>query len=163
MSTPVNNSLAAPSTAMNRLRYDQCAYSRSLEQSIAPLDYYTDISAVEHCNRCMGDVGIIGGTAVSHVSGDLVALENDLRNLTRPATKCPMYQYKPTPPGEPINTQIDMSIPGRRANPLIDTQLNHLPSCQWYHYPQVPAVPAQPPFRCITGTLRGQEYASINP
>ena len=39
--------------------------------------------------------GLVGGTNVSHIKGNLVDLENDLRGQTRSNTKCPARKYAP--------------------------------------------------------------------
>jgi hypothetical protein len=143
-------------TALNRLTYDACAYQKALSESVAPIDYMLDIVKFEHCGKCRNELGLLGGTAVSHVTGDLVALENDLFNITRPSTRCPAYHYRPIAPGDPVTTQIDMSIPGRVPNPEISTQQLHLRPCQMVSYPSVPQPPQTPPFSCASA---GADYS----
>ena len=133
--------------ALNRLKYDTCAYSKALSESVAPIDYVINPIKYEHCGKCRMELGIVGGTAVSHINGNLVDLENDLFNITRPSTRCPAYQFHPTPPGEPINTVIEVH-PGRRPNNPINTQGLHLRPCQMAQYPEIPHPPKTPPFRC---------------
>eukprot|EP00798_Chlamydomonas_sp_ICE-L_P000997 gene997-3887_t len=70
---------------MNRLIYNACAYLTSLGESTAPVEYMLDLSAHEHCYKCRVDIGIVGGTNVSHVNGTLVDIENDLKGINRPA------------------------------------------------------------------------------
>jgi hypothetical protein len=82
--------------SMNRSTYDSCAYNQSLNQSVAPLSYIMDPIRYNHTNKCRMELGIVGGTAVSHVAGNLVDLENDLRGQNRPLTQCPSYEYTPT-------------------------------------------------------------------
>ena len=50
----------------------------------------------ENCNKCRNEFGLLGGANVSHIKGNLVDLENDLRGQTRPNTRCPDKKYKPT-------------------------------------------------------------------
>jgi hypothetical protein len=135
-------------TALDRLSYDPCAYSKRRSESLALMDYILDISRHENCGKCRNELGLVGGTAVSHINGNLVDLENDLFNISRPATKCPPYLYQPTWPGEPIVTPKDPIIPGRTANPIIPTQSMHLRACQMFTYPGVPRVPQMAPFSC---------------
>ena len=135
------------STALNRLNYDTCAYSQALSESIAPIDYVINPIKYEHCGKCRMELGIVGGTAVSHINGSLVDLENDLFNITRPATRCPNYHYHPTPAGQPIDNSIQLQ-PGRHANPPIQTQSMHLRPCQMVTYPEVPQPHWNEPFRC---------------
>ena len=150
------------STALNRLRYDVCAYQKALSESVAPIDYLLDISRFEHCGKCRNELGLVGGTAVSHINGDLVALENDLFNITRPTSRCPQYHYAPTGPGEPIISPIDMTIPGRNANPRISTQMKHLRPCQISAYPEVPQPPMSNPFTCVAGGTKTQGNSSAS-
>lgn len=139
------------STALNRLCYDSCAYQKSLSQSVAPIDYILDISKYKNCGECRNELGLVGGPNVSHISGNLVDLENELFNITRPATRCPMYHYRrPENPGEPIRTPIDMSIPGRTPNPDVSTVPLHLQSCQFASYPEVPQPPMPQSFSCTS-------------
>ncbi len=129
---------------MNRMIYDQCAYQQSLSQSVAPLSYVMDPVKYEHNNKCRMELGIVGGTAVSHVTGNLVDLENDLRGANRPTTLCPTYQYLPndgkTVQGKEYIKPVE--------HPTVDLTMNHLPSCQMISYGSVPKAPAQPPFSC---------------
>ena len=135
------------STALNRLRYDTCAYSKRLEESVAPIGYVIDPIKYEHCGKCRVELGTVGGTAVSHVNGDLVDLENELFNITRPATRCPQYLHHPLKPGEPIHSDIQVH-PGRRPNRPVDTRMLHLRPCQMVTYPEVPHPPQHLPFSC---------------
>lgn len=137
------------STAFNRLTYDTCSYSKDLQESVAPIDYVLDPIKYEHCGKCRMELGIVGGTAVSHVNGNLVDLETDLFNITRPATRCPKFQYHPTPPGDPIVTTTDCH-PGRPVNRPIPTEMQHLKPCQMVTYPEVPQPPPMNLFQCQT-------------
>ena len=75
-------------------------------------------------------LGIVGGTAVSHIVGaNLVDTESELRLQTRAATKCPKLLYDP-----------------RRDAPSSD--MEHLPACQLIHYKSVPAAVWDPPPLC---------------
>jgi hypothetical protein len=129
---------------MNRTRYDTCAYSQEIKQSVGPGHYVLDPVRYEHCNKCRHELGLVGGTAVSHVAGNLVDLENDLRGQNRPATKCPAYKFIP---------RADNIVQGKEyikpvQHPAIDTSLLHLPACQMIKYAEVPAEPAMQPFVC---------------
>ena len=132
---------------MNRLNYDACAYSKALSQSVAPIDYVINPIKYEHCGKCRMELGIVGGTAVSHINGNLVDLENELFNITRPSTRCPDYMYHPGQPGQPIVSDIQVH-PGRHANAPIPTQTTHLKSCQMVSYPEVPQPQWAQPFKC---------------
>jgi hypothetical protein len=80
---------------MNRLKYDDCAHLFAINQSTAPVSFVLDPVRYHHQKRCLPGVGIVGGTAVSHVTENLVDLENELRGQTRPFTKCPKFKYTP--------------------------------------------------------------------
>lgn len=134
-------------TALNRTLYDTCAYSKALSESVAPIQYVLNPLKYEHCGKCRMELGIIGGTAVSHISGNLVDLENDLLNITRPATRCPSYQYAPTQPGQPIQSRA-YPMPGRHAPKDIDASLVHLRPCQMVEYAPVPLPPRPQAYTC---------------
>jgi len=129
---------------MNRLSYDSCAYKTELEQSIAPIYYVLDPIKYENCSKCRMELGIVGGTAVSHISGNLVDLENNLRGQDRPNTHCPNYKYLP---------QQDHYLSGKEyikpvTHPSIDTNMKHLKPCQMIEYGQVPIAPPFQVERC---------------
>jgi hypothetical protein len=126
----------------NRLIYDTCAYKQTLEQSVGPLAYQLYPGRFENCNKCRIELGTVGGTAVSHIKGNLVDLESDLKGTTRKASLCPEKLYQsPCPDGDmnqcrPGNIQIqgDACTSGRTIN----TNMQHLPSCQMIRYKPVP-------------------------
>jgi hypothetical protein len=126
----------------NRLMYDTCAYKHELSQSVGPLEYVLNPMKYENCNKCRMELGLVGGAAVSHVKGNLVDLETDLRGQTRRTTKCPSKLYQnPCPTGDinnckPQNIQIQ-GDPSQTAR-QIDTQMLHLPSCQMIRYKPIP-------------------------
>ena len=126
----------------NRLIYDTCAYKATLEQSVSPLAYQLYPGRFENCNKCRIELGVVGGTAVSNIRGNLVDLESDLKGTTRKASLCPENKYlNPCPSGDinncqPQNIHISGSSCGEARN--IDTSLVHLPSCQMIRYKPVP-------------------------
>ena len=130
----------------NRLRYDQCAYKKELDQSVGPLAYMLYPGRYENCSKCRHEFGLLGGTAVSHIKGNLVDLETDLRGQTRRTTKCPSKLYQnPCPKGninncQPGNINI-MADPSQTAR-QIETEMLHLPSCQMIRYRPTPIPPA---------------------
>ena len=73
----------------NRLIYDTCAYSTKMNESVGPLQYILNPMKYENCKKCRHELGLVGGTAVSHIKGNLVDLENDLRGATRVSSLCP--------------------------------------------------------------------------
>jgi hypothetical protein len=130
----------------NRLIYDTCAYKHELTQSVGPLEYVLNPMKYENCNKCRMELGLVGGSSVSHVKGNLVDLETDLRGQTRRTTKCPTRLYQnPCANGDmnnckPGNIQI-RGDPSQTARE-IDTQLLHLPSCQMIRFKPTPLPPA---------------------
>lgn len=130
--------------SMNRMTYDSCAYQQSLTQSVAPLSYVLDPIKYDHCSKCRMELGIVGGTAVSHVAGNLVSLENDLRGQTRPLTHCPGYEYMPNGKSYVQGKEYIKPV----THPKVDTTMLHLPPCQMIKYGEVPATPALDRFQC---------------
>lgn len=112
---------------MNRLKYDECEYHFSLNQSVSPLGYILDPIKYEHKHTCRPELGIVGGTAVSHVDANLVAVENDLRGQTRPVTQCPGFKYQPREDGMSVSKEYIKPV----THPVIPTNQNkHLKSCE---------------------------------
>ena len=112
----------------NRLKYDTCAYKQTLKQSIKPVNYMLDPIRYNHCNKCFPNnhVGIIGGTNVSNIKGNLVDLESDLSGRTHMATKCPEYKWGPNTNNQIVSkeyTKLNKHAP-------INTELNHMNSCE---------------------------------
>ncbi len=72
----------------NRLSYDNCAYQKRLYESTSPLLYNLYEGKFENCNKC---------TYKNEFwrPYDLVDLESELLNITRPNTKCPQLKYHP--------------------------------------------------------------------
>lgn len=136
--------------SLNRLSYDSCAYNASLQQSVAPISYTLDPIKYEHCGKCRVELGIVGGTAVSHINGNLVDLENDLRGQTRTNTHCPVYKYLP-PSGNVIKGGPDIVKPV--VHPTIDLNMKHLPPCQMVNYGSVPLTPAMNLSSCSRNSI----------
>jgi hypothetical protein len=133
---------------MNRLMYDACAYSETLTQSVSPMAYVLNPIKYEHCNKCRIELGTVGGTAVSHISGNMVDLENNLFGIDRPGNQpmCSAYQHRPpTGPGQPVQG-LEYVKPVQ--HPQIDTRLRHLPACQLTSYPEIPFPPRMQQFKC---------------
>lgn len=119
--------------SFNRTRYDTCTYGRELRENVSILSYILQRDRYEHVKKCRHELGLVGGTAVSHVAGNLVDLESDLRGQTRVLSHCTTTKAKPLEPGA--------SILNDRTEP-IDTRLKHLPACQMISYRAVPLPPA---------------------
>ena len=141
----------------NRLIYDTCAYKHELSQSVGPLQYVLNPIKYENCNKCRMELGIVGGTAVSHIKGNLVDLENDLRGQTRQNTKCPNLKFQPTE-GDVLH------VAGNACNSQrsIDLSKVHLPPCQMLRFPptplpQAPNYDSCPAPKCDTQTPCGNQ------
>lgn len=117
-----------------------------------------------HTDAGRNALGLIGGNAVTVISGNLVDLESDLKNITRDLSLCPSRQYQPTcplgaPPTDgkavgpsPANALSNISggpcapwperlvfterSTGRVRN--ITTAPRHLPTFQYVSFPGVP-------------------------
>jgi hypothetical protein len=112
----------------NRELYDTNNYKLQLQESVNTLDYILSPFRYEHNNKCRHQLGLIGGTDVSHIKGNLVDLESDLRGQTRLLSKSGGSRYIPT---------NDNIITNDKTEP-IDTTMLHLPACQTIMYRSVP-------------------------
>jgi hypothetical protein len=123
-----------------------------------------------HSNAGRNALGLIGGNDVSLISGNMVDLESDLRNITRDLSRDPRRQYQPScplgaPPTDgktvgPAPANALSSVSGGPCAPwpkrlvfterstgavrTIATAPRHLPTMQYVSYP---GVPAPAPFR----------------
>ena len=113
--------------SFNRLKYDTCTLVQEQQNNVTTLSYLLSPMPFEHGNKCRHEFGLVGGTAVSHVEGNLVDLESDLRGQTRTHSRCAASRYQPGCAQE--TTQ-------------------HLPTCQMIPYRKIPAPPAMNIQRC---------------
>lgn len=126
--------------SFNHLKNDSGTYKRNLHENVSILGYILSPFRYEHSDKCRHQLGLVGGTAVSHVKGNLVDLESELRGQTRYLSKCGDNQYKPLEPGQTI-------IHNDKTDP-IDTTALHLPACQMISYKAVPLPPPMDRPRC---------------
>jgi hypothetical protein len=71
--------------------------SRPAEPTDVIAGGYTMISQkFYHPNASRHGLGLVSGNEVSLISGNMVDLESDLRNLTRDLSKAPSKQYQPS-------------------------------------------------------------------
>lgn len=115
--------------SFNHLNTDGCTYKRHLRENVSILGYVMSPLRFEHQDKCRHELGLLGGSVVSHIAGNMVDLESDLRGQTRYLTKCVTHQYQPVQPGNPIIN--DKTEP-------IDTTMLHLPGCQMISYKKIP-------------------------
>ena len=117
--------------SFNRTKYDTCSYKLDLQTSVDTLGHILSPYRYEHKDKCRHQLGFIGGTNVSHVKGNLVDLDSELRGQTRIISKCQTNMYVPTNDG---------IIKNDKTEP-IDTGKLHLPACQSIMYRSVPTPP----------------------
>ena len=129
--------------SFTKLSYDDCAYKANLDQNVSVLSYILDNGKNNSCNKCRNELGLIGGTAVSHVSGNLVDLESNLFGIDREASSCPAQKYIP---------RVDEAVGADYYRPVctnrVDTTMKHLQPCQLYGTPFVPHPPPVQSFKC---------------
>ena len=133
----------------NRLMYDTCEYKTRLNENLGTLEYMLDNSRYENCGKCRMELGIIGGTAVSNIQGNLVDLETDLFGITRKASLCPANKYSSSCATKNIancgvNTIVYKDNMGRTQT--INTKKSHLPACNMIKYKPIP-VQRKPNYR----------------
>ena len=133
----------------NRLIYDTCAYKHELTQSVGPLEYVLNPMKYENCNKCRMELGLVGGSAVSHVKGNLVDLETDLLGITRKASLCPSQKFTSAcAVGNMANCQPgNITIMGDHCGQkrVIDTTPIHLKSCNMVRYKPT-SMPPKPDY-----------------
>lgn len=117
--------------SFNRTIYDNCSYKQDLQENVSTLQYILSPYRYEHKDKCRHQLGFIGGTNVSHVKGNMVDLDSELRGQTRIISKCQTNMYVPTNDG---------IIKNDKTKP-IDTEMLHLPACQSIMYRSVPLPP----------------------
>ena len=76
--------------ASNRQVYDCCKYAQDLKQSVDPLQYNLYFGAQENCSKC------IDKKAWFKQDTEIVDVESELWNITRPLSDCDQYKYNPS-------------------------------------------------------------------
>lgn len=76
--------------SFNRLNYDNCAYSKKIEESTSPLDYNLFKGKYENCKECP-----VGSHTNNLEFGSKTIVESELIGLTRQESKCPDKKYNP--------------------------------------------------------------------
>ena len=71
----------------NRLSYDNCSYQKKIYESTSPLSYNLYQGKFENCNKCLYDR--------FWTPYQLVDIETELRNQTRPLSDCDQFKYSP--------------------------------------------------------------------
>ena len=130
--------------SFTKLTYDQCSYRNNLQDNVSQNSYMFDISKFVNCNKCRPENGIVGGTAVSHISGNLVDLESTLIGVDREASKCPVMKYLP----RDDNTAIGADFYHQRPTNKVATDMKHLQPCQFTNQFEVPHPPPMNSYKC---------------
>lgn len=108
--------------ASNKQIYDCCAYAQALQQSVDPLQYQMYFGAHENCSKC------IDHKAWFKQDKEIVDIESDLWNLTRPLSKCDGYKYNPNCKTGPYCTStFDPNIPRVLSPSLCPIVYNNIP------------------------------------
>ena len=87
--------------------------------------------------------GVVGGSEVSNIEGNLVDMESDLLGITRDASLAPNKKYlskcaiENADNCQPENIVIRQT-PNNQRGRVINTKLVHLPNCQFIDYKPVP-------------------------
>jgi hypothetical protein len=74
--------------SFNRLGYDTCAYAKTLQQSVDPLDYHLFKGKYESCTQCK-----ISDYTNNLEFGIKTDVESDLKGQTRKGSKCPTEKF----------------------------------------------------------------------
>jgi len=74
----------------NRLPYDECSYAQKIGDSTSPFQYRTYMGAYENCEKCKYD------KFWKPFDVEIVDVESELKNITRPSTKCANLKYTPS-------------------------------------------------------------------
>lgn len=117
--------------SFSRLSYDSCAYSKSMQQSTDPLDYYLYKGKFEACEKCS-----VGDFTNNLDFGSRSDIESELKGQTRIGSKCQSDKFQanntinvPFTPALMCQnnlTQINTGYPSVPASPLIRPQDNGL-------------------------------------
>lgn len=130
--------------SFNRLSYDTCAYKQELTESVSQISYVLDPIKYEHCQKCRHEVGLVGGTNVGVISGNMVDMENELLGINRPNTQCASYKFVPRSDGYVQGKEYIKPV----NHPVVDTNMMQLRPCQMIDYREVPQPPAMNLFTC---------------
>jgi hypothetical protein len=133
--------------SFSRLGYDKCAYDKQLKESVSPLEYMLNPQKFETCNKCRMNLGIVGGSQVSHGKGNIVDIESDLKNITRKNSNCPAQRYAPPCDISKCNSTSGYPCGGGALTGDCLPENVHLKSCQLHDYShldfQIPSVDIQ--------------------
>lgn len=104
----------------NRQIYDVCAYEQWLHTSTTPLNYALYMGKNENCGKCRYDK--------FWRPFDLVDVESELRNQTRPVSRCGILKYnKNCSPSKYCLSTYDKSVPVVFAPEICPIVFNNIP------------------------------------
>jgi hypothetical protein len=149
-----NSAPAAWDSSWNRIGSTDMVLVKD-QQSRDMFSYTQTPVKFENPSKCRNALGLVGGTEVSNISGNMVDLESELMGITRAQTKCVSQQYQPACPlGGPdcpdTPPPIRLADKSTGQKYTINTSLRHLPTCQMNTYPGVPAPKALNVNTCYT-------------
>lgn len=125
--------------SFNRLSYDNCHYVSEIEENTNVLKYIINENRYEHPDKCRNELGLVGGSGVSQIRGNIVDMESELRGITRNLSKNCCSSIKPL--------SDEFIIVNDKTAP-IDTRKLHLPACQMVDYKEVPLANLQKYNKC---------------
>lgn len=112
------------------------------KQSASMFSYTQMPVKFEHPKQCRNALGLVGGSEVSNITGNIVDLESDLLGITRTQSKCIGQQYTPVCalggpdcPDTPPSFSIRDRATGQQR--VVNTSPRHLPTCQLTTLPGV--------------------------
>lgn len=111
--------------SFNRLTYDNCHLKKEIHENNSILGLIIDKTKFEHENKCRHDLGLVGGSGVSDIRGNVIDAESELWGITRNLSKCSSNSIKP------FNEEY--IIMNDKTHP-INTRKLDLPSCQMINY-----------------------------
>lgn len=130
--------------SFTRTKTDICNYNQELEENVSYVSYLLDPVKFHNCNKCRPELGFVGGTNVSHVTGNLIDLESDIKGIDRDASRCPQTRYLPRNDGIVQGTTMYKPV----CRPEVAANMRHLPACQPFNYGPVPHPPPMNLFKC---------------
>jgi len=108
--------------SQNRVKMDSCATELRIKTSTDPLKYMLYLGAHESCNKCIYDNFYV------KYQPEIINVENELLNLTRPLSDCPQYKYNPQCKKSGLCTStFDKSVPVVLAPEVCPIVYNNIP------------------------------------
>ncbi len=108
--------------ASNRQIYDCCNYAQTLQQSVDPLQYNLYFGAGENCSEC------IDKKAWFKQDRQIVDIESELRNQTRPLSRCDFLKYNPNcQTSDSCISTFDPNVPRILSPSLCPIVYNNIP------------------------------------